>query len=225
MFKFFCYTTTVEQKIIIKMLLGFVAVTVVMIGGLYVMTLDLPLLTIAKKSPTPTAISQPIIIPPKPTPAIIEPTPNIQSTTTNQVLGAETTIFDKEALYSLINAHRKEQKLPILRTHISLEQSAKRKLEEMIALKYWKHENPDGVMNWQVFEQSGYYYETAGENLSFSNNTPWEVFSSWLASPLHNEQLLKSEYEDMGLAVDCTTYSELGTANCVVVLHLGKHQY
>lgn len=133
-------------------------------------------------------------------------------------------LLEKSALYSLINAHRKEQNLSTLRTHTALELSAKKKLEEMRATKYWQHENQDGVINWEIFEQSGYHYALAGENLSFANNSPWDVFSSWVDSPTHNQQLLTPDYEDMGIAIDCESYQEAGQQKCAVVLHLGRQQ-
>lgn len=166
-----------------------------------------------------------------------DPTDSAGNTGTTGTAGSTTTAqpvatpqaaahsIDLSMLYSLINAHRKENKLTALRVHASLEQSATRKLQEMIATKYWTHQNQQGVINWQVLKQSGYHYELAGENLSFGNNSEWSIFSAWVASPEHNKQLLTPEYEDMGASVDCLTYQEAGEAKCMAVIHLGKQQY
>lgn len=187
----------------------------------------------ASTQPTQTSVNTVIekslpTVPPVSTPS---PTPT-PSSVTPSVLGSSasnntknTASIDNQSLYSLINAHRKENGLSQLKVHTSLEQSATKKLQEMIAEKYWQHENREGKTSWYLFEQSGYHYTEAGENLSFANNTAWNVFDAWVKSTQHNEQMLKEVYEEMGLASDCSTYIEQGTASCVVVLHLGKQNY
>lgn len=217
-----------EQKIIIRMFLGFAAFTLLAITGVYILALDVTSILPSQTTKLSASEPKPIVISPKPTPKIPETTVTqkkaVAGAATTQPQPTSSTKIDAQKIYSLINAHRKEQNLSVLRTHSSLEQSSRKKIEDMIAQHYWQHENPQGVMDWQIFERSGYHYATAGENLSFGNNTPWEVFSAWVASPTHNEQLLNSEYEDMGLAYDCNTYKELGDVSCVVVLHLGKQK-
>ena len=147
-----------------------------------------------------------------------------QVSTSAAVLGVTATEpdFTSDKLYSLINAYRRDQKLGILRAHVSLEQSAAAKLSDMQERKYWRHTDPQGRNSWYLFEQMGYRYAAAGENLSFGSTTAWQVFSAWQASPEHNAELLNPAYEDMGLAVDCTHYSTPHQESCAVVLHLGR---
>ncbi len=150
----------------------------------------------------------------------------IPTESTPTVLGATTPQnkqeFTADKLYLLINAHRKENKLSSLAPVSELELSAALKITDMIAKNYWQHADPQNIESWPLFKQAGYNYLLAGENLSFAINTPWGVFSSWVASPTHNEQLLTDEYVHMGAAIDCTTYQKLAEQPCIVVLHLGK---
>ncbi len=161
--------------------------------------------------------------------------PQPQSETPNgqtQVLGKETTNkqtqppaaghFTQDSLYLLINAHRKDLGLGTLARSTELEVSAQMKIDDMIAQNYWQHADPQNIESWPLFRQAGSNYLLAGENLSFAINSPWGVFSSWVASPTHNEQLLTADYSDMGAAIDCVTYQALADAPCIVVLHLGK---
>lgn len=155
----------------------------------------------------------------QPTPSSVTPTVLGTSDTKTAANGLS---IDKTSLYSLINAHRKENGLSELKVHTSLEQSSNKKLQEMINEKYWQHTNREGQQSWQLFVQSGYHYANAGENLSFGNNSAWTVFNAWKESAEHNTQMLTAEYEHMGLATDCTTYQEAGSISCVAVLHLAN---
>jgi uncharacterized protein YkwD len=152
------------------------------------------------------------------------------NSTSNPVLG--TTVTEDEAndvvpnisvnqLYLLINAHRKDYRLSSLVTHPALEKSAQKKIDDMVENNYYRHQDVENIESWYLFKQVGYHFSHAGENLSFNNNTPWQVFDSWVNSPAHNEQLLGPVYRDMGAAVDCETFLEYDGGGCIVVLHLG----
>lgn len=133
----------------------------------------------------------------------------------------QVTAFDTLALYNLINSYRDENNLNKLFINKLLEDSSQRKLTDMIDAEYFKHSDTNNNESWYLFQAAGYQYKFAGENLSTGNNTPWKVFEAWQKSPAHNEQLLKSEYLDMGLAVNCEEYKIGRNASCLVVLHLG----
>mgnify|MGYP006265725343 CR=1 FL=1 len=130
--------------------------------------------------------------------------------------------YDK--LYALINGYRRENKLSTLTAHRALEQSAALKLLDMQQNHYWTHKDPQGKESWYLFEQVGYHYEKAGENLSFGYTTEWKIFEEWRKSPEHNAQMLDPKYEHMGLAADCSTYAQGSQKTCIVVLHLGKQK-
>jgi uncharacterized protein YkwD len=183
--------------------------------------------------PAPTASPEPFFAQNAASPTLTVESPAIaQATNTpTSVLGASTkhtstqkeaAQFTTEKLYLLINAHRKEHTLSPLQPAPELELSALLKISDMIAKNYWRHADPTNIESWPLFKQAGYNYLLAGENLSFAINSPWGVFSSWAASPTHNEQLLTKEYAHMGAAIDCTTYQKLAEQPCIVVLHLGK---
>lgn len=145
------------------------------------------------------------------------------ATTAPKVLGTATAQdFTTDKLYSLINAYRREKNIGLLKAHVLLEQSASLKLADMQNRKYWTHLDPQGRSSWYLFEQVGYRYERAGENLSFGHNSAWQVFTAWQESPEHNKELLDPTYEQMGVAIDCTHYTEGGKSSCAVVLHLGR---
>jgi len=129
--------------------------------------------------------------------------------------------FDPQVLYGLINSYRRDNGLSNFLINQSLEESARRKINDMIKNEYYRHADTNNNESWYLFQASGYQYKFAGENLSFGHNTPWQVFEAWQQSSQHNEQLLKSEYREMGLAINCEEYKVGREPSCVVVLHLG----
>jgi len=150
------------------------------------------------------------------------PTPeNIQVLgTVDTTKDTENFSFDTNKLYRLISEYRKEQKLHTLFVNRTLEESAQRKLSDMIEKKYFRHADMNQYESWYLFNASGYDYTFAGENLSSGHNTPWQVFDAWVNSDVHNQQLLKPEYLDMGLAINCETYEIRKQPACIVVLQL-----
>jgi len=142
-----------------------------------------------------------------------------------QVLGAKTKVDKTQfalKLYNLINGYRKENNLGNLKISPLLERSATEKLQDMITNQYWQHYNKDQLGPWYFFTKAEYNFALAGENMAFSATSPWQVFTDWQNSASHNQQLLTSEYKDMGLSIDCESYSEYYQTGCLVVLHLGK---
>lgn len=146
------------------------------------------------------------------------------SSGSTKVLGAQKTSISYDKLYSLINGYRRENRLSALNAHRALEHSAALKLADMQQNKYWTHKDKEGRESWYLFEQVGYHFEKAGENLSFGHTTEWKIFEEWRKSPEHNAQMLELEYEHMGLAADCTSYAQASKKTCVVVLHLAKQK-
>ncbi len=148
----------------------------------------------------------------------IAPTPSAQN---SKLTTKESVTFDTQILYNLVNSYRKDNKLNRLYINKLLEDSSQRKIADMINTEYFRHSDTNNNESWYLFQAAGYQYKFAGENLSSGNNTPWQVFEAWQGSAAHNEQLLKPEYQDMGIAVNCEEYKIGRNSSCLVVLHLG----
>lgn len=146
---------------------------------------------------------------------------NIQVLEESHVATASANTFDTQILYNLINSHRKDHNLNKLFINKLLEDSAQRKIADMIDSEYFKHADTNNNESWYLFQAAGYQYKFAGENLSSGSNTPWQVFEAWQNSTVHNEQLLKPEYLDMGIAINCEEYKIGRNPSCLAVLHLG----
>jgi len=82
-----------------------------------------------------------------------------------------------------------------------LASAAHQKAEDMFRKNYWSHYAPDGTTPWDFILGSGYKYEYAGENLAKNFLFSQGVVDAWMNSPSHRENILRSEYSEVGLAV------------------------
>ncbi len=131
-------------------------------------------------------------------------------------------------LNSLVYAHNKERgkfNLDPLVLNSKLIESATNKAEAMIESDCWDHycPIPPGVSPWRWFDESGYKYETAGENLAegFSENDI--LVDAWMNSPTHKENILKPSFREMGIGFAYGDYQNIKN-NTVVVVHFGSEQ-
>ncbi|KKU83731.1 MAG: hypothetical protein UY10_C0003G0062 [Microgenomates group bacterium GW2011_GWA2_47_8] len=116
------------------------------------------------------------------------------------VLGYATDIHLEQLLIAT-NAKRQEAGLSILGLNASLSQAAAKKAEDMFAKDYWAHTSPSGATPWEFVTAAGYQYAVAGENLAKNFSTSQAVIDAWIASPSHRDNLLKSNYKDIGFAI------------------------
>jgi hypothetical protein len=117
------------------------------------------------------------------------------------------------------NLERTKVGLAPLRLDAKLNSSAAAKASDMFAYNYWSHVSPSGVQPWHWFEQAGYKYAYAGENLAKDFDTTAGVTQGWMNSPTHRDNLLNSHYVDVGYAV--VNGSLMGTETTLVVAHYG----
>lgn len=116
------------------------------------------------------------------------------------ILGIATNITI-ERLYALTNQKRGEAGLPQLILNKELSQAANLKAQDMFSKDYWAHNSPSGGTPWEFILAAGYRYFYAGENLAKDFNDSDGVVSAWINSSSHKENILKSEYRDIGFAV------------------------
>lgn len=106
-----------------------------------------------------------------------------------------------EQLLDMINAKRKESGFTPLSLNAKLSQAAQAKANDMFSKGYWAHNSPDGKTPWNFIVDAGYTYVVAGENLAKNFNTSAGVVDAWMASSTHRDNILKSNYKDIGFAV------------------------
>lgn len=126
--------------------------------------------------------------------------------------------IDRQELYTLVNQVRVDNGLAPFTVSPVLEVSACTKANDMLTQDYWAHDSPTGVTPWYFFDQAGYAYSYAGENLAHREDDARSIVDAWLASPSHRDTML-SDYVDMGI---CAVQGEyMGMEDNIVVNHFG----
>lgn len=118
----------------------------------------------------------------------------------SNVLGVAFNITAEELL-NATNAERLKYNLAPLKLNNQLMQAAAAKANDVFAKNYWAHYAPDGTSPWFFFQQAGYQYQLAGENLAKDFTDSQSIVAAWMNSPTHRENILKPDYQDIGFAI------------------------
>jgi len=116
------------------------------------------------------------------------------------VLGRVSNIETTELLTDT-NKEREQAGLGDLTINAQLSDAAFLKAQNMFKEQYWAHVSPSGIQPWKWFGDVGYNYSYAGENLAKNYPTADATVKAWMNSATHRENILKKEYQDIGLAV------------------------
>ena len=122
-------------------------------------------------------------------------------------------------LLTQTNQQRTANGIGALRLDSRLNASAQMKAQNMFAENYWAHVSPSGIQPWYWFQQAGYKYTYAGENLARDFDTTAGTMQGWMNSPGHKANILNANYTDVGFAV--TNGTLLGGQTTLVVAHYG----
>ena len=87
-----------------------------------------------------------------------------------------------------------------LKINSVLEKAAKLKANDMANRGYFAHDSPDGHTPWYWFDQVGYNYSYAGENLAVNFSDSVEVNQAWMSSPGHRDNILNNNFTEIGIA-------------------------
>ncbi|MBI2607477.1 MAG: hypothetical protein HYW51_01500 [Candidatus Doudnabacteria bacterium] len=114
---------------------------------------------------------------------------------------ANNTPLSAEKILDLVNADRAERGLNPVKLSPSLNLAASAKAYDMLEYNYFSHTSPSGTKPWHWFKSLGYNYTYAGENLAQGFSNPVELEQSWMASETHRDNILSSDYAEMGIAI------------------------
>ena len=103
-----------------------------------------------------------------------------------------------------VNQYRNDNGLAGLIGSPTLDMVAEVKCNDMVERGYFSHETPDNTFVWDMFM---FDYNTAGENLASGYTSAEATVKAWSVSPLHNDNLLNTNYSQVGHGV-CWDKSE-----------------
>ena len=116
------------------------------------------------------------------------------------ILGYSANISVSEVI-RLTNQKRSEAGLNSLILNTNLSDAAYTKGLDMINKDYWAHVGPDGTQPWKFFNDFGYKYKYAGENLARDFTNSASAVDAWMNSPTHRENILNPKYKEIGIGV------------------------
>lgn len=102
-------------------------------------------------------------------------------------------------IVDLTNDERDSGSLSPLSRNATLDEAAREKAEHMAKNEYFAHYSPDGVSPWYWFDEVGYNYLHAGENLAVHFTESNEVVEAWMNSPTHRANIMNGEYTEIGV--------------------------
>lgn len=123
-------------------------------------------------------------------------------------------------LIDLTNQNRTQNSLPELMVSPLLTEAAQEKADDEAANGYFAHVSPAGKDPWYWFEQAGYKFTYAGENLAVNFTDSQAVVTAWMNSPEHRANILNSNYTQIGIATAQGTYE--GQPTIFVVQEFGS---
>jgi cysteine-rich secretory family protein len=135
------------------------------------------------------------------------------------ILGYASNISVQKVL-ELTNQNRQTENLQSLTISPILSDSARQKAAHMFANNYWAHNAPDETTPWDFFNQVGYNYLYAGENLARDFGDSNGVIKAWMESPTHRDNIMSGRYTEIGIAVVNGLLN--GQETTLVVQHFGK---
>jgi len=128
------------------------------------------------------------------------------------------TAISSQEIVNLTNLERQKRELPLLKENEMLKKAAYEKGLDMFADQYWAHVASDGTTPWDFILQAGYDYLYAGENLAKDFTTAEGAVNAWMHSPSHRDNIINSEFQDIGVAVVTGQFKGSETTICVQML-------
>ncbi len=100
-----------------------------------------------------------------------------------------------------LNAYRASKGLTALKYNEKLNQASHVHVADLAQAGIISHTGTDGSGHGDRIQRQGYYFSIAAENVA-TGQTSWEdAFEGWQNSPGHNENLLREDVTEFGLAM------------------------
>ncbi|WP_396276590.1 SafA/ExsA family spore coat assembly protein [Haloimpatiens lingqiaonensis] len=105
----------------------------------------------------------------------------------------------------LVNVERSKAGVPPLTTNWELSRVARYKSQDMINKGYFSHQSPTYGSPFDMMQNFGLRFSSAGENIAYGQRTPAEVMNSWMNSPGHRGNILSPSFTQIGVGVAKTS--------------------
>lgn len=103
-------------------------------------------------------------------------------------------------LADLANEDRENSGIANLTWSDTLEKAAQLKALDMAKNGYFAHTSLTGITPWHWFDEVGYNFVYAGENLAIDFSESENVERAWINSPTHKENIMNQNFTEIGIA-------------------------
>lgn len=104
-----------------------------------------------------------------------------------------------QEVLKLVNQERQKQGLKALTLNTKLTSIGNMKAKDMADKNYFSHTSPTYGSPFQMLQNYGVTYTSAGENIAAGQRTSQEVMNSWLNSSGHRANILNKDYTQLGV--------------------------
>jgi uncharacterized protein YkwD len=106
------------------------------------------------------------------------------------------------SILTLINNHRAQNGLPALTRAGQLDTAARNHSQDMATRGFFSHNNPDGKTPRDRIVATGYSCTSwTGENIAAGYSSAEAAFNGWKNSSGHNANMLRPEFDTIGIGV------------------------
>ncbi|MDV2885658.1 CAP domain-containing protein [Alkalihalophilus pseudofirmus] len=107
---------------------------------------------------------------------------------------------EEQQMVNLVNEERQKQGLAPLNIDVELTKVARVKAQDMIDNNYFAHQSPTYGSPFEMLDQFGVSYNTAGENLA-GNQTVEAAHQALMNSDGHRANILGGNYSEVGIGI------------------------
>jgi uncharacterized protein YkwD/uncharacterized protein YukE len=112
------------------------------------------------------------------------------------------TVLDAKSVVAWTNNQRRLNGQSSLVENSTLTAAAQKKVNDMFNLQYFAHESPLGKSAKDWVKEQKYEFVLVGENLALGNyEDDQALVQAWMDSPGHRANILKTTFEEIGVAV------------------------
>lgn len=101
----------------------------------------------------------------------------------------------------LVNVERTKRGLQPLKANWELSRVARLKSQDMANKGYFSHQSPTYGSPFNMMENFGIRFSSAGENIAYGQKTPAQVMTAWMNSPGHRANILSPSYTEIGVGL------------------------
>ncbi|GEL78822.1 hypothetical protein TMU01_30570 [Tenuibacillus multivorans] len=111
---------------------------------------------------------------------------------------SELKAFEQQVV-DLVNQERQKRGLQPLEASVELSDVAREKSRDMANKNYFSHTSPTYGSPFDMMQQFGINYRTAGENIAMGQRSPEQVMNGWMNSDGHRKNILNGNFTHIGV--------------------------